>query len=416
MEKLLVFYGDVIRDQYGGVDFSQCDSFEVAVIDLVNRAFADVRKSIRARFGHGMRGNRMTVEALVCVEGNDRSAPPRWGLREVKTDKNWGTYMRFASTPGAAMYGKPMVYVKFISPNDEAGCSSGAAEEQMAGPSTGPSEQLAITAAPSTGPSQQIVAAPGYWSAVVDISEHVEGLPEALDDDARSDSSNSSSDEEDAGPSERAVPAPMHPDFLKTMTISDEFRSVAGLGEASLMVGHSFPDKDSADQAIKRYALSISREHRVKQSDKSHLKVICMKLNEGCAGRVIVHKKSGVCQPWIITKIEPHSCEQVGALSRHRNVTAKYVSHIMQVAVEEDITISVKALQKSAEDQIGFPVSYGKARRAKEDIFQRLYGTYEEAYNLAPRLLHQIAMGNIGTEVFRRMRDHPREANQDILD
>ena len=88
----------------------------------------------------------------------------------------------------------------------------------------------------------------------------------------------------------------------------------------------------------------------------------------------------------------------------------------MQVAVEEDITISVKALQKSAEDQIGFPVSYGNARRAKEDIFQRLYGSYEEAYNLAPRLLHQIAMGNIGTEVFRRKRDHPREANQEILD
>ena len=77
MENLLVFYGDVIRDQYGGVDFSQCDSFEVAVKDLVNRAYADVRKSIRARFGHGMRGNRMTVEALVCVEGNDGSSPHR---------------------------------------------------------------------------------------------------------------------------------------------------------------------------------------------------------------------------------------------------------------------------------------------------------------------------------------------------
>ena len=115
----------------------------------------------------------------------------------------------------------------------------------MAGPSAGPSEQLAMTAAPSTGPSQLIVANPGYWSAIVDISEHVEGLPEALDDDGRSDSSESSSDEEDAGPAKRAVPAPMHPDFLQTMTIRDEFRSVAGLGEASLMVGHSFPDRKS---------------------------------------------------------------------------------------------------------------------------------------------------------------------------
>ena len=95
-----------------------------------------------------------------------------------------------------------MVYVQFISASDDAGCSRSAAEEQLsitAGPSTGLSEQLAITAAPSIGPSEQMashhIADPGYWSAVVDISEHVEGLPEALDDDARSSSSESSSDE-----------------------------------------------------------------------------------------------------------------------------------------------------------------------------------------------------------------------------
>ena len=200
------------------------------------------------------------------------------------------------------------------------------------------------------------------------------------------------------------------------MTISNEFHSVPGLGEASLQVGQSFPDKDSADQAIKRYALGISRQHRVKQSDRSQLKVICIKFNEGCRGRVIARKSPGVCQPWHISKIEPHSCEQVGALTEHRNVTARYVSHIMQVAVEEDINIGIRKLQKTAEDQIGFKVSYGKARRAKEDIFQRLYGTYEQAYDLAPRLLHQIASTNPGTQVFRRQRQHPREETQEILD
>jgi hypothetical protein len=71
---------------------------------------------------------------------------------------------------------------------------------------------------------------PGYWSLFVDISEHVEGLPEALDDDARSSSSESSSHEEGVGPSRRAFAAPMDPDFLKTMTISNEFRSIPGLG------------------------------------------------------------------------------------------------------------------------------------------------------------------------------------------
>jgi hypothetical protein len=36
--------------------------------------------------------------------------------------------MRFATTPGAAMFQRPMVYVQFVSPNDEPGCSSGAPE------------------------------------------------------------------------------------------------------------------------------------------------------------------------------------------------------------------------------------------------------------------------------------------------
>jgi hypothetical protein len=103
--------------------------------------------------------------------------------------------------------------------------------------------------------------------------------------------------------------------------------------------------------------------------------------------------------PWHISKIENHSCEQVGAL-KHCNATAKYVSHIMQVAVKEDITLGAKKLQKSTKDLIGFLVSYNKARRVREQIFQSLYDTYEEGYNLAPKLLHQISVINRGTQVF----------------
>ena len=56
--------------------------------------------------------------------------------------------------------------------------------------------------------------------------------------------------------------------------------------------------------------------------------------------------------------------------------------------VQESRNISIRALQKAVEDQTGFPVSYNKARRAKEKIFQNLYGTYEEAYSYAPRMIH----------------------------
>ena len=262
MDTLSVFYGDIVRDNTSGVDVSCCDSMQVVVRDMVNTLFADVRKSIRRQFSPTMRGMKMIVEAFICVGRNDGTVA-RWGLREMKNETHWRKYMGYATTPGSAMYGQPMVYVQFISASDEAECSSGAGEVE-----------LAMTAAPSTGPSEpagghhvaQVVVDPGYWSAVVDQSEHMEGMSEALDHDGDDhSSSSSSSNEEGGGTSRRAVAALMDPQFLQTMRIGDEFHSVPGLGEASLQVGQTFPDKASADQAIKRYALGISRQYRVKQ-------------------------------------------------------------------------------------------------------------------------------------------------------
>ena len=164
------------------------------------------------------------------------------------------------------------------------------------------------------------------------------------------------------------------------------------------------------------YAIGIHRQHRVKQSDKKELKVICIHTAKGCRGRVLARLKPGVCQSWHITKIVEHTCEQTGTLSDHCNVTAKFVAQTMETIVQGSLNISVRALQKDAEDLIGFPVSYSKARRAKENIFKNLYGTYEEAYSYAPRMLHQIASANRGTQVWRRERPNPMNPGELILD
>ena len=170
----------------------------------------------------------MTMEAFVVDGGNDGTVA-RWGLRPVTGDRSWGSYMRFASNPNNSMYGQPMVYVEFISVTDVAGCSSRGGEVE-----------LAITSAPSAGPSEptggQHVYDTGYWSAAVDMSEHVEGLPEALDGDDHSSASSESSEEEDVPP-QRAVAAALQPGFLQDMSITNEFHFVSGLEGRSLEVG-----------------------------------------------------------------------------------------------------------------------------------------------------------------------------------
>jgi hypothetical protein len=128
---------------------------KVVVTSMVNRGFMDVRRCIGAKFGPSMCGMKMIVEAPINVGGNDGTRG-RWSLYEVKSDRNCGTYMRFVITPGAAMYGELMVYVQFISGDDDVGCTRGAGEEEMTittGPSISQSEHMALTAGPSTSPS-----------------------------------------------------------------------------------------------------------------------------------------------------------------------------------------------------------------------------------------------------------------------
>jgi hypothetical protein len=52
MENLLVFYGDVVRDDVSGVDVSSCNTVNVVARDMVNISFSEVRRCIRAEFCH----------------------------------------------------------------------------------------------------------------------------------------------------------------------------------------------------------------------------------------------------------------------------------------------------------------------------------------------------------------------------
>jgi hypothetical protein len=74
MKNLLVFYGDVVRDEISGLDVSHCESMNVVVREIENLYFAEVRKCIRMQFGPEMWGKKMTIEAVICVGGGDGTA------------------------------------------------------------------------------------------------------------------------------------------------------------------------------------------------------------------------------------------------------------------------------------------------------------------------------------------------------
>ncbi|PNT70395.1 hypothetical protein BRADI_2g11288v3 [Brachypodium distachyon] len=125
MNKVLVFHGDgIVRDgpsglDVWGLDVWQCQHKLLTIEDIVNTSFLDITNCIKAEFGSEMASKKLIVEALLVPRVQEGSLP-RWGLRQVKGESNWRTYMRLASTPDAAIYGRPMVYVQFDD-DDEAG-------------------------------------------------------------------------------------------------------------------------------------------------------------------------------------------------------------------------------------------------------------------------------------------------------
>lgn len=92
---------------------------------------------------------------------------------------------------------------------------------------------------------------------------------------------------------------------------------------------------------------------------------------------------------------------------------ASLISHL----VAANMSIFPKMLMSEVVNLVGYPVSYSKVRRAKQNVIESMYGTYEEEYNLMPRLLDQITKSNIVTYINKiESKDTDRGPNCFILD
>ena len=249
-----------------------------------------------------------------------------------------------------------------------------------------------------------------YWSARVDCFEAIESMPNELDSDEDDDEdSDGSADEGDdafaGGPSRRAVANEMDELTVQRLVISADVNSRWGFDEDTLMVGQRFPTKEATKIEITKYAVSISRQYKNKRSDPEYLKVVCVDLN--CPGRIRAIQRVGIQKEFEITVLVDHTCELSEPLTRHRNVGTAYVAEKVHHLVSKDISVGPKALMSTIADEVGFPITYSMVRRAKQKVIERMFGTFEEGYNYAPRLLHQIGEANPGSYMNKRERPYP---------
>ena len=417
---LRVFYGEfVVRDGPHGLDLTGCPSKMVDIEGLEELSIEDLRRSIRNEFDVEIARRKLVIEAVTCknVEGNYGLY---WELRKVTGSVFWAGYMRLVGVPSGAIYQTPMVYVQFMErPRCNIGEASGSGvrelqviDYQEPVPLDQENNTMIMDQSDGNhGPDEYLFSQVDWYHDVPAGSEEdVEESDESSEDGQENEASE--------GPRVHAahvsyVPSRADVETSQYLAMHDEHQSNWGYNGGSPMVGQRYPDKHVAYMAITKWHLVMQRQFRPLRSNPDTCKVVCIVV--GCPGRVRAQRTN--VGDFMITVGINHTCELHEPLTYHRNATSTYVAEVIHHLVSGNISIGTKDLMEDAANQVGYPVSYSKVRRAKQKVIERMFGTYEEAYNFVPRMLQQIQTSNPGTYINKLERPHPDGIpNKFILD
>ncbi|WVZ90776.1 hypothetical protein U9M48_037044 [Paspalum notatum var. saurae] len=91
------------------------------------------------------------------------------------------------------------------------------------------------------------------------------------------------------------------------------------------------------------------------------------------------------------------STQSIEVPKYNRNLTAALVANEMYGRILDAPHFEPKQIIREMELQHQYTISYAKAYRAKQKVFEMRFGTYEDSYDNLPRMLATIAQRNPGT-------------------
>ena len=78
-------------------------------------------------------------------------------------------------------------------------------------------------------------------------------------------------------------------------------------------------------------------------------------------------------------------------------VDARFIAQLLITQVSSDICMTPKTIMDQVHNRMRMLINYDTAWRAKQKALKILFGSFEESFNYAPRLLQKICMTNLGT-------------------
>ena len=158
--------------------------------------------------------------------------------------------------------------------------------------------------------------------------------------------------------------------------------------------GAKYKSIDEVKEAVKRWSVSLRKEFRVVKSGSKEYDVKCVK--DDCTWRV--HAYKGIWKThWECLIVTEHTCYAAGVEQTHRNITSSFIARHMYGLIIDKMDYEPRLIIRHIEQTFHYTISYVKAWRAKQKVFEMRFGTYEASYDNLHRMLSQVVARNPGS-------------------
>jgi hypothetical protein len=93
---------------------------------------------------------------------------------------------------------------------------------------------------------------------------------------------------------------------------------------------------------------------------------------------------------------EPHTCNNSMVMQAHHWIDSDFIANMMLTIVKAKISIKIVTIQATIYKDILYDILYKKSWLAKKKILERLFRSYEEFFQILPRLLLALKESNFG--------------------
>jgi hypothetical protein len=172
--------------------------------------------------------------------------------------------------------------------------------------------------------------------------------------------------------------------------------SVWGYQNSDIQIGQQFCMKEEVIHFISNFAVTTRREHNYTRSEPRAYEVRCTKY-PGCHFFVRAHMPRHE-NYFVITRYTPHACNEESIRNMSRIINARFIAQLLVTLVGSDIGLSPNSIMEEVHTRTGMAINYHMVWKAKQKSMKMLFGSFEESFNYAPRLLQKISITNPGTQ------------------